>query len=272
MILHIIYIVLLVVNVYLSEHTAAAISKVTPFTPTQEKRISEVANEYFMLHPEVLVKLNQKVQSYQNEQKLKSISTSVIKNREYLLNDKNTPSYGPIDSKVTVVEFFDYQCIYCYRLAPELEKIIKANPEVHFVFKEWPIFASRWENSGIAAKTGLQIWKQKGGEAYLKYHNAIYDTEHNEGKLTSNDINRAAKSVNFDINRASDVQGTLDSINALAQQLGLSGTPALVVMPSEDGIDDNVTVIPGFMDEKGIQSIIDQTTKKLKNQDLSVSV
>lgn len=46
--------------------------------------------------------------------------------------------------------------------APELEKVIKANPDVRFVFKEFPIFGQRWPASLSAAKTGLQIWKQKG--------------------------------------------------------------------------------------------------------------
>ncbi|WP_181959167.1 thioredoxin domain-containing protein, partial [Klebsiella pneumoniae] len=84
---------------------------------------------------------------------------AVVQNQAALLNDKGTPSYGPADAKVTVVEFFDYQCIYCARLAPELEKVIKANPDVRFVFKEFPIFGQRWPASLSAAKTGLQIWK-----------------------------------------------------------------------------------------------------------------
>lgn len=145
------------------------------------------------------------------------------------------------DAKVTVVEFFDYQCIYCARLAPELEKVIKANPDVRFVFKEFPIFGQRWPASLSAAKTGLQIWKQKGADAYLHYHNAIYATAHNEGKLTDADISAAAKAVKFDAKTAPDVQGTLDGINTLAQQLGRSGTPA----PASAG--DNESLRPATL-------------------------
>lgn len=36
-----------------------------------------------------------------------------------------------------VVEFFDYQCIWCSRLAPELEKVMKANTNVRYYFMEW---------------------------------------------------------------------------------------------------------------------------------------
>ncbi|MEN8608627.1 DsbA family protein, partial [Enterobacter hormaechei] len=173
-------------------------------------------------------------------------------------------SYGPADAKVTVVEFFDYQCIYCARLAPELEKVIKANPDVRFVFKEFPIFGQRWPASLSAAKTGLQIWKQKGADAYLNYHNAIYATAHNEGKLTDADISAAAKAVKFDAKTAPDVQGTLDGINTLAQQLGFSGTPALVVLPSAGASADNVTVIPGYTSAEALQQAISHATGDTK--------
>lgn len=226
-----------------------AAEKATPvFTPEQEARIGEIAKDYLIAHPEILVEVSQKLQAQQQEKQQQAMKAAVIQHQAALLNDKGTPSYGPADAKVTVVEFFDYQCIYCARLAPELEKVIKANPGVRFVFKELPIFGSRWPASMTAAKTGLQVWKQKGADAYLHYHNAIYATGHNEGKLTDADISAAAKAVKFDAKAAPDVQGTLDGINTLAQQLGFSGTPALVVMPSSGASVDNVTVIPGFTD------------------------
>ncbi|EPX2831368.1 hypothetical protein ACU6Z3_22840 [Klebsiella aerogenes] len=69
--------------------------------------------------------------------------------------DKRIPSWGAADRAVMVVEFFDYQCIWCSRLAPELEKVMKANKNVRYYFMEWPVFSSRWPESLLAAKTGL---------------------------------------------------------------------------------------------------------------------
>ena len=226
------------------------------FTPEQEARIGEIAKDYLLAHPEVLVEVSQKLQAQQQEKQQQAMTAAVVQNQAALLNDKGTPSYGPADAKVTVVEFFDYQCIYCARLAPELEKVIKANPDVRFVFKEFPIFGQRWPASLSAAKTGLQVWKQKGADAYLHYHNAIYATGHNEGKLTDADISAAAKAVKFDAKTAPDVQGNLDGINTLAQQLGFSGTPALVVLPSTGASADNVTVIPGYTSAEALQQAI----------------
>ena len=235
------------------------------FTPAQEAHIGEVAKAYLLAHPEILVEVSQKLQTQQQEQQLKSMKAAVIQNQASLLNDKGTPSYGPADAKVTVVEFFDYQCIYCARLAPELEKVIKTNPQTRFVFKELPIFGQRWDASQQAAKTGLQVWQQKGGEAYLRYHNALFATGHNEGKLTAADIRQAAKTVKFDAQKAPDVQKTLDGIHSLAQQLGFSGTPALVVLPSAKASLDSVTVIPGFTSASALQTAIDHAAGHAEN-------
>ncbi|KGT87939.1 DSBA oxidoreductase [Erwinia typographi] len=238
---------------------ANAAEKATPvFTPEQEARIGEVAKDWLIAHPDVLVVVSQKLQAQQQEEQQRSMTAAAIQNQAALLNDKGTPSYGPTDAKVTVVGFFDYQCIYCARLAPELEKIIKANPKTRFVFKEFPIFGQRWPASLSAAKTGLQVWQQKGADAYLKYHNALYATGHNEGKLTAGDISTAAKAVGLSAKTAPDVQETLDGINTLAQQLGFSGTPALVVMPATGASADNVTVIPGFTSAAALQVAIDK--------------
>ncbi|MEZ2578062.1 DsbA family protein [Buttiauxella ferragutiae] len=244
---------------------ASAVSQpVSAFTPEQETRIGEIAKEYMLSHPEVLVEVSQKLQAQQQEKQKQAMSAAVIDNQAGLLNDKGTPSYGPADAKVTVIEFFDYQCIYCARLVPELEKVIKANPKVRFVFKEFPIFGERWPASLSAAKTGLQVWEQKGADAYINYHNAIYATGHNEGKLTADDISTAAKAVKFDAKTAPDVQGTLQGINALAQQLGFSGTPALVVLPSTGASADNVTVIPGFTSAEALQMAINNAAGDTK--------
>ncbi|CAI2500610.1 Protein-disulfide isomerase [Serratia proteamaculans] len=231
------------------------------FTPEQEARIGEVSKGYLLAHPEVLLEVSQKLQALQQEKRVQDMTAAVIHNQTALLMDGGSPSVGSKTAKVTIVEFFDYQCIYCARLAPEVERAIKANPDVRFVFKEWPIFGQRWEASSQAARVGLQIWQQKGADAYLVYHNALFSTGHNEGKLTVGDISEAAKAAAFDWTKAADVQGTLEETNGLAQLLGFTGTPALVVMPSTGADMQNVIVIPGMAGAEVLQVAIEKAGK-----------
>lgn len=51
----------------------------------------------------------------------------------------NDPIAGNPRGNVTVVEFFDYQCSYCIRMVPVMDAIIRANPNVRVVFKDFPI-------------------------------------------------------------------------------------------------------------------------------------
>lgn len=247
--------------------TMAAVSEKTPvpasapaqvFTPEQEARIGELAKGYLMDHPEILIDVSQKLQIWQREQQIQAMTTAVLSHQDELLNDKSTPSRGPADAKVVLVEFFDYQCSVCVRQAPVIENLMKDNPQVRYVFKEWPVFASRWENSMTAAQTGLQIWQQKGADAYLAYHNALFASGHDEGKLTAQDIRRAAAGAGKLKGDKSATLGTLAQTDGLAQTLGFRGTPGLIVMAASGATARTVTVIPGGAGPEVLQAAIDR--------------
>jgi protein-disulfide isomerase len=233
---------------------------VSPFTPEQEARIGEVAADYLIAHPEVLVKVSETLQARQEVAAMKALTEGTLAFQAELLHDHRAPSYGPKDAKVVVTLFFDYQCIYCSRLAPVMTKLMEANPQVRFMFREWPIFGDRWPLSRLAAETGLAIWQQRGAEAYLAYHSGLYATGHNEGALTKNDIRVAADAVKVDSTMATeiDVQDELNITDKLARKIGFTGTPGLVVMPATGATAETVTVIPGMADQAVLQIAINK--------------
>jgi protein-disulfide isomerase len=134
--------------------------------------------------------------------------------------------------------------VFCNRFAPELEKVMKAQPDVRYVFKEWPIFGSRWPESLQAAQQGLSVWKQKGAQAYVTYHNALYATGHNEGALTESDIRAAASKAGLATPAQDDNTASLEKNSSLAESLGLTGTPGIIVMPVSGATPDTITVFP----------------------------
>lgn len=228
------------------------------FTPEQEAQIGKIAADYLVQHPEILVQVSQKLQQQQQERQQMSFAAKVMDNQAALLSDADTPSVGPAGAKVAVIEFFDYQCIYCSRLAPGLEQVMKSRPDVRFIFKEWPIFASKWEASSSAAQRGIDVWKQKGADAYLKYHNAVYHTGHNEGELTTADIGAAASAAGVKDLKPADYTAVLEKNDALAQALGLSGTPGLIVMPVKNVTPKNITVFAGLASPQQLLAAIDK--------------
>lgn len=237
------------------------------FTPEQQQQIGKIAADYLVKHPEVLIKASQALQAKQQQQAQQQqaqVNENAIKLHDRLLQLEGVPQIGPADAKVTVTEFFDYQCFYCNKMAPEIEQLIKDNPDVKFVFRDWPIFAERWPTSATAAYQGLAIWKEQGASAYINYHNGIYETGHNEGKLTDDDIAKIAKEATGDEApkaSAAAYKAVIDRNDQLAQDLGFTGTPGFVVTPAKAANADNTTAIGGAVPAAALQQAIDQAKK-----------
>lgn len=242
--------------------TAPSSASQSVFTPEQEARIGEIAANYLVAHPEVLVTVSQKLQEQQKARQQTTYAVRVMQNQKALLQDPDTPVSGPDNASVAVIQFFDYQCIFCSKLAPEMEKVMQASPGVKFIFKEWPIFAGRWENSQTAAERGLAVWKTKGAEAYVTYHNALFRTGHNEGKLTIDDIDQASINAGMVDRTTEDYGSALEKNSELAQALGLTGTPGIIVMPLTGATPDTITVLPGAVQAREILEAIRKADKK----------
>lgn len=148
------------------------------FTPEQEARIGELAKAYLLNHPELLIEVDQILQKKQYDEQIKAMTQAVLQHQDALLKDDNIPSIGPAEVKVALIEFFDYQCNISSHQAPVIRALMKNHPEVRFVFREWPIFGYCWKPSFQAAETGLKIWQQKGADAYIKFHDALFNTGH----------------------------------------------------------------------------------------------
>lgn len=224
-------------------HSAFAAKDVT-FTAEQEAKIGEIAAQYLVDHPEFLVQASQKLQQKQLQEQANIQKSAVLANKNKLLNDKQTPFTGPETAKVNVIEFFDYQCVYCYRMSSTIESLQEQYPNARFIFKETPIFGTRWEASKYAAQMGLEVFAQKGSKAYEQYHNGIYATGLNEGKLTKEAVKEQAKKVGTTLDKFTPNENYQKNLQ-LFSQLGFKGTPAFVVMPTNNAKTSNTYVING---------------------------
>ncbi|MBN3262940.1 DsbA family protein [Pectobacterium brasiliense] len=215
------------------------------FTPAQQAEIGRIAAEYLVSHPEVIVQANQKLQQQQQELEQKVYALKVMEHQKALVSDMDSPTTGPDSGKVTVVQFFDYQCKYCSLLAPVMEEVMQESADVRFVFKDWPIFAGTWINSRNAAIRGLSVWKERGPRAYQIFHNSLFKTRHINGDLSIQDIDGAANAAGYVASSTNEYSDVLERNDQLAQSLGLTGTPGVIVMPTTNPIPSLITVFPG---------------------------
>jgi protein-disulfide isomerase len=143
-----------------------------------------------------------------------------------LANDPGAPAIGNPKADVTIVEFFDYTCPYCKAVEPRLEALLKSDPKVRLVLKEFPILAPE---SMIASKAALAAMRQG---KYTAYHNAMMRFE---GRLTEAGIFAMAKASGLDVARlkrdmaAPAVSDQIISVFNQARGIRAFQTPAFIV-------------------------------------------
>jgi protein-disulfide isomerase len=179
---------------------------------------------YLLKHPEVLEEALNKLQENKQLAAAKQAKAGLLVHREALENDPRDFVANP-GGKITVVEFFDYRCGYCKLSAPEVVKIISENPDVRFVFKEFPIFHGA---SDLAAKVALtSAGKAKGVELYTAFMaDKTLDETAVAKHLTAAGIDPEGAKQAGD---TPEIQKQLADTAALASKLGIEGTPAFIV-------------------------------------------
>lgn len=195
--------------------------------------------------PEMVVSALQRYEQVQREAQLQEASRLFKTNIEALNNNPNSPFVGPKDAKIVLVEFFDFSCGYCKRLAPAVKEIVKKNPEVKVVFKPITFVAPISKYAAQAALAAAEQGK------FMELYSAMLGAE---GRLTEEAINEIAEKAGLDMKQfkadatSEKVQNTIKEVSDLANTLQVRGVPTLVL---------NGTQIQ-VIDEAGIQAEIDR--------------
>jgi protein-disulfide isomerase len=229
----------------------------SPMSSAQKTQIEGVVHDYLIKNPEVIAEAVKGLQEKQMDQMRKKTQDVASKSASNLFNAANDPMAGNAKGKVTVVEFFDYQCPHCVDMVPALNGIVKANDDLRVVYKEFPI---RGPMSVTASKAALAANVQG---KYMEMHDALMKSA---SSLSEDGINKMAKDIGLDVEKfKADMKGEAvdQQIKAnykLAQDLQLMGTPALFIAKT-DGGKDAIEFIPGQADQAQLQVSIDKVKK-----------
>ncbi len=222
-------------------------------SPKFKSDVEQIVREYLLKHPEIIIEAVNKYQENQRSDDKKKAQQSISGNQKQLLFDPASPVAGSTaPDAVTVVEFFDYRCGYCKRMAPAIAKFV-AGSKIRLVYKELPILGP---DSIVAAKAALAARKQ--GDVYTKFHQDLMSTE---GTITMASIEKMAVKNNLDVTKlkadmeAPDVQAQITATQKLAEAIGVNATPSFVI---------GNELYTGAMDEQEFQSNIAKAQKSGK--------
>jgi len=141
---------------------------------------------------------------------------------------RGTPSQGAQDALVTLVEFSDFQCPYCARLRKTVEALVAAYPQdVRLVFRNYPLeFHPHAKGAALAALCAHAQGK------FWAMHDALFD---HQGELGDALYDKLAAQLGLDVARfdacraAPETSKRLEADMAAAQEVGVTGTPALFI-------------------------------------------
>ncbi|STX29601.1 27 kDa outer membrane protein [Legionella beliardensis] len=227
------------------------------FTDAQKKDIQKVVHDYLVNNPEVLIEASQALQQKQQQTMQQEAQQAISQNTQQLFTDPLTVVGNP-KGDVTLVEFFDYQCIHCKKMSPVINDLIKKNSNLKVVYKEFPIFGKSSENASRAALAAAMQGK------YLQMHEALFNQEQ---RLNDQSIENAAKSIGLDMNKfktdmnSKTVTDALDANRQLAEKLRLMGTPAFIIGSTPAGQfkqGSQPTFIPGAASPESLQELINK--------------
>ena len=207
----------------------AAVSAET-FSDGQRSEIESIVRNYLVSHPEVLEEAMAELNKRQAAAETEKHEASVATNADTIFNSPRGVTLGNKDGDVTFVEFFDYNCGYCKRAMSDMLDLMKSDPKLKVVLKEFPVLS---EGSTEAAKVAVAVRMQDpGGKKYLDFHQKLLG---GRGPADKARAMAAAKDAGLDTARIEkdlagpEVRATIEENFKLAEAMGMNGTPSYVI-------------------------------------------
>src|SRR5262247_1477948 len=141
------------------------------FSPDQRGEIEKIVREYLLNNPQLLQDVMAELEKRQAAAEVEKHRAAIKEHAELIFNSPRQVTLGNPKGDVTFVELFDYNCGYCKRAMADMLDLMKADPNVKVVLKEFPVLG---EGSTQAAQVAVAVRMQdKTGKKYLEFHQKL---------------------------------------------------------------------------------------------------
>ena len=198
------------------------------FSPAQRGAIEKIVHDYLVKHPEVLQEVMGELEKRQQAAETEKHKAAVKANANLLFNSPDEVVLGNPKGNVTFVEFFDYNCAYCKHAMGDMLTLLKTDPKLRVVLKEFPVLGP---GSVEAARVAVAV-RMQAPQKYLAFHTKLLGER---GRADGTRALAVAQELGLDMDRlrkdmkSPEVDKTLKQDFKLAEDLGLNGTPSYVI-------------------------------------------
>lgn len=161
---------------------------------------------------------------------------------------------GNLDASIKIVEFSDFECPFCGRLHPTLQRIVEENSDIAWVYRHFPLSSHR--NALRAAVASECVARLGGNSAFWNFADDAFsgsarmNNDFYEKHMRASGVDEQQfQSCLNDSEVAQEVQNDLSEVTSI----GGRGTPFVVVV----GTDGSHTSFSGALQYEQVMQVID---------------
>lgn len=199
------------------------------FTPAQKDEIGGVVKDYLIAHPEVLREALDALDKHEKQAAADAQKKIVADQSSLLFSSPHQATVGNPNGGATLVEFFDYNCHYCKGALPDIARLIKGDPNLKVVLKDFPVLGP---DSVEAARVAIAVRNQLTGDKFWQFHQTLLGMHGRVGKAEALAV---AKDLGVDMDRLNkdmatpEARTSIEEVMRMADALQINGTPSFVV-------------------------------------------
>jgi len=199
------------------------------FSSGQKAEIEAIIKDYLLQKPEILREAIGVLDVREKAAEAKAREKVVSDPSGALFSAANQAVIGDPEGKITLIEFFDYNCGYCKRALSDLARLMKDNPDLRVVLRDFPILSP---GSVEAAKIANAFLRQFQGERFWEFHQKLLGSRGPVGKSEAlaiagdlgADMDKLAKDA-----AAPGIASGIEESGKFAKSLQVTGTPTYVI-------------------------------------------
>jgi protein-disulfide isomerase len=199
------------------------------FSAKQKTEIEGIFRDYLLKNPEILRKTVNELERREKAAELDARSKIISDPSSVLYTSPHQSVIGNPNGKVTLIEFFDYNCPYCRSAVSDIARLVKENPDLRVILRDLPILS---KGSLEAAQIEGAVRLQLSGEKFWDFHEKLLGLHGAVGRAQALAI---AKGVGADMAQVEkdaatpSVKDGIDETDKLGQALAITGTPTFLV-------------------------------------------
>lgn len=208
--------------------SAASAQTAPAFSPEQKSAIEGIVRDYLLKNPEVMVEVMGELERRQTAAQKQAQESALKTAQETLYASPHDIVLGNPKGDVTLVEFFDYNCGYCKRAAEDVQALIKADPKLKVVIKDFPVLGPGSVEAARVAVAAKPLLGAKAGEFHLKLLGTRGPIDGARALAVARDLGADAAKLRAAM-ESPEVSQVIAQTVELGDKLSLTGTPAWII-------------------------------------------